>query len=213
MKHHETKCTCKCKNLDAKGKILLEFDRCKHTLLMGNTLDVNIRTTYTYQQVETTSYLRIAITIKINITARKTSIFDNIKIFDSSQLPNSSIAFIFMIFCLQLIFMRTKCIIYRIMVYGHLFVFNKTMFEASIEKMIYTFVFVFEIKHILAKKYNYNARIIFTNYAFNFNFIIWKIKILSPLAIYNNIICRYIYLIYILLCDCMSHSLGVLVCT
>ena len=204
MKHHETKCTCKCKNLDAKGKRLLEFefDRGKHTLLMGNTLHDNIRTI-------TTSYLRIAITIKINITARKTSIFDNIKIFDSSQLPNSSIAFIFMIFCLQLIFMRTKCIIYRIMVYGHLFVFNKTVFEASIEEMIYTFVFAFEIKHILAKKhnYNYNASIIFTNYVFNFIFRIWKINILSPLAIYNNILCRYVYLIYILLCDCMLHSL------
>ena len=61
--------------------------------------------------------------------------------------------------------------------------FNKTMFEASIEAMIYTFVFVFAIviKAYFGKgiKYNYEASIIFTNCVFSlFNFTICKIKIL-----------------------------------
>ena len=56
MKHHERKCTCKCKSLDGKSKRPLGFDVVNIHCLIGNTLDVNIgttMTTYTYQNIET----------------------------------------------------------------------------------------------------------------------------------------------------------------
>lgn len=116
--------------------------------------------------------------ITIRITTTNTTIVSIIKIFKSIAV------FIFCAF-IGIVFDLNSC--QSISMYylsnNALYIshsINKTMFEASIGSMIYTFGFVFVVNCIFSKKYNYYASNMLMNCIFNlFDYIIRKIKIFS----------------------------------